>query len=258
MNRIVRALAAMCALVLAMQTAVHAAPESKEAVDRSGGGLRSFSYTLVATTPQTQYAPNLFVGPYFNYTLTNTGTQQDTYHMTISNLSNPGWFGQVCIGTICFPEEVDVTLAPNESKVVGVNIVPFSDGMSTGDYDLASLGNPSLSSHFVVTLYAGSDTGVGDVLSSGGFHLAQNAPNPVREGTSIAFSMAHSSYVDLSIFDVGGRLVRALVSGEQAAGTHTASWNGADDSGMPVASGIYLYRLSTPEGVLTKSLTLVK
>ncbi len=257
MNRIVRTMAASCALALATQTAVSAGPQSKEAIDRTGG-VRSFGYTLVPTTPQVQYAPQLFSGPYFNYTLTNTGTQADTYHMTISNLSEPGWFGQVCIEQVCFPDQVDVALNPGQSKVVGVNIVPFSDGMSTGDYDVNSLGNPALTSHFVVTLWAGSATGAGEVLSSGGLDLAQNAPNPVRDGTSIDFSLAKTSHVDLSIFDVSGRLVRALVSGEQTAGVHTTSWNGADDSGVRVASGVYLYRLSTPEGVLSKSLTLVK
>ncbi len=256
MNRIVPAMAVACGLALAAQAAV-AGPVSKESIDQPGG-LRSFGYTLVPTTPQVQYAPDLFVGPYFNYTLTNTGTQSDTYHMTISNLSNEDWFGQVCIGTVCFPEQVDVTLIPNESKTVGVNIVPFTDGMSTADFNVNSIGNPLLTSFYQVTLWAGSAVGVAEVFSSEGFHLAQNAPNPVRDGTSIVFSLAKTSNVDLSIFDVSGRLIRALASGERAAGVHAASWDGADASGARVASGVYLYRLSTPEGVLSKSLTLVK
>jgi len=227
-------------------------------VDRGGQG-GSFSYTIVPTTPQVQFTPDLFVGPYFYYTLTNTGTQTDTYRLIINNLSNPGWFGQVCIGETCFPDSLELTLGPGQQQVhVGVNIVPFSEGMSTGDFRVKSLGNPNLTSFFQVTLYAGYTSSVSDGIAASGVLLEQNAPNPVSSSTSISFSLPAASNVSLDIFDVSGRLVRTLSSGLKDAGTHQVTWNGKDDSGSRLANGVYYYRLSTSTGVAAKTLTLVQ
>ena len=223
-----------------------------------GGQGGSFAYTIAPTTPQVQYTPVLFQGPYFHYNLTNTGTQTDTYHMVVNNLSQPTWFAQVCIGQTCFPDSLDITLNPNQSSLVGVNIVPFSNGMSTADFHLKSLGNPNLTSFYQVTLWAGSGTGVPEGITASGVLLEQNAPNPVSSSTSIAFSLPSPTDVSLDIFDVSGRLVRKLTSGNRDAGTHQVSWNGRDDSGSRLANGVYYYRLSTSAGVASKTLTLVQ
>jgi hypothetical protein len=257
MNHTISAAAAVCGLALAIHATDASSAVTRETIERSGG-VRSFGYTITPTTPQVQYTPDLFVGPYFNYTLTNTGTESDTYHMTISNLTEPSWFGQVCIEAVCFPDSVDVTLGPGASKTVGVNIVPFSDGSCTGDFNLHSVGDPQLTSFFQVTLWAGQGLGAPELLAASRLGLAQNAPNPVRSSTSIGFSLPKPSTVSLAVYDVAGRLVRELASGTWGAGVHSVSWNGADASGAPAAGGVYLYRLSTPDGELTKTLTLVK
>jgi hypothetical protein len=76
------------------------------------------------------------------------------------------------------------------------------------------------------------------------FGLAQNAPNPVLISTLIRYSLPVRGDVDLSVFDVGGRRVRSLVSGSVAAGIHSAGWDRRDQNGRLVQPGVYYYRLA--------------
>jgi len=74
--------------------------------------------------------------------------------------------------------------------------------------------------------------------------LQQNYPNPFNPGTRIAYSLPARSTVTLTVFDVVGREVRTLASGEAAAGTYTVQWDGRDNRGVPVATGVYVCRLT--------------
>ena len=86
-----------------------------------------------------------------------------------------------------------------------------------------------------------------------GFHLLQNFPNPFNPSTSISFHIPSKSYVSLEIFDILGREVTKLVSGEIEAGNHSVTWNA---SAMP--TGTYFYRLQSGDFVDTKKLILIK
>ena len=70
--------------------------------------------------------------------------------------------------------------------------------------------------------------------------------------------MTDPGHVELTIYDVAGRRVKSLWSGHVAAGDHQANWDGRDDTGKRVASGVYLYRLEADEFVETKRMVLVK
>ena len=73
--------------------------------------------------------------------------------------------------------------------------------------------------------------------------LSQNVPNPFNPLTTIRFTLSRRAYAKLSVFDPTGRHIRTLVDGERAPGTHEVTWDGRDDRGIPVASGVYLYNL---------------
>jgi len=75
--------------------------------------------------------------------------------------------------------------------------------------------------------------------------LAQNAPNPFNPTTEIRFTVpgSASAPITLAIFDLHGRHVRGLVDAMLGAGMHTARWDGRDERGRPVASGVYIYEL---------------
>lgn len=76
--------------------------------------------------------------------------------------------------------------------------------------------------------------------------LLPNVPNPFNPSTTIRFDLAAGSAVDLRVFDVRGRLVRTLAAGiPYGQGRHTLLWDGRDDSGGPVASGVYVVELAT-------------
>jgi hypothetical protein len=75
------------------------------------------------------------------------------------------------------------------------------------------------------------------------FGLAQNYPNPFNPLTRMEFSLGVRSHVSLRIYDVSGKPVRTLVDETLGAGRHGVLWNGEDESGRPVASGVYVCRL---------------
>jgi hypothetical protein len=86
-------------------------------------------------------------------------------------------------------------------------------------------------------------TGLPDDLA-----LEQNYPNPFNAGTVIRFALPVGGDVELSIFNLAGQQVAKLANGLREAGTYTVRWDGRDDSGRELASGVYLYRLRTGDG----------
>jgi serine protease len=83
----------------------------------------------------------------------------------------------------------------------------------------------------------------GESPPRGGVTLRQNYPNPLNPDTRITYSIPASGSVLLAVYDVRGRLVRRLINRTQDGGEHTATWNGLDERGERVASGVYLVRL---------------
>ncbi len=94
------------------------------------------------------------------------------------------------------------------------------------------------------------------------FALQQNFPNPFNPKTTITFQLPRSEQpairVKLEVFDVSGRLIRTLIDGEMFPGTYHVSWDGMDNQGKRAPSGVYFYRLSTPEYLKTRRMVLLK
>ena len=88
--------------------------------------------------------------------------------------------------------------------------------------------------------------------------LLDARPNPFNPRTVIPFSLPRGGEVELAVYDVAGRLVRTLLSGELPPGDHEAVWRGLDARGRAVASGAYFARLRTPHGVEVKAMSLVR
>ncbi|MBK6734208.1 MAG: T9SS type A sorting domain-containing protein [bacterium] len=83
-------------------------------------------------------------------------------------------------------------------------------------------------------------------------------PNPANPGTEIVFTLPGPGIVDLSLYDLRGAQIRTLIHGIAGPGQHGATWNGRDDRGNPVPSGVYLAKLTTANGSLTSRITLVQ
>ena len=90
------------------------------------------------------------------------------------------------------------------------------------------------------------------------FALESNAPNPFNPTTSIAFSLPETGRATLNIYNISGQLVRTLVDGQVEAGRHNVTWNGCDALGHEAAAGVYIYRLTSPSGVMTRRMVLAR
>jgi FlgD Ig-like domain len=90
------------------------------------------------------------------------------------------------------------------------------------------------------------------------FALEQNYPNPFNPVTAISYQLSAVSVVTLRVYDVLGREVSILVNGVGEPGVHTVQWNGKNDRGETVSSGIYLYQLRTGNLVMTRKMVLLK
>lgn len=88
--------------------------------------------------------------------------------------------------------------------------------------------------------------------------FARNYPNPFNPSTTIVFHLPEAAHVDLDIYDAAGRHVRTLLNDHADAGRHEAVWNGTDDSGSAVASGVYFYRLEVDGLALTRKIVLLR
>ena len=91
-----------------------------------------------------------------------------------------------------------------------------------------------------------------------GPQLQQNAPNPFNSQTVLSYSLPAAGPTRVEVFALTGQRVAVLHQGPQSAGHHQLHWNGLDAEGRPLASGIYLYRLATDFGVLTRKLMLLR
>jgi len=93
----------------------------------------------------------------------------------------------------------------------------------------------------------------------GEFALYQNRPNPFNPTTTIRFDVPPGGgNVTLRVYDVGGHLVRSLVSGDQTPGVKSVTWDGRNDAGNPVATGAYLYRLTGSGFEQTRKMVFLK
>ncbi len=100
--------------------------------------------------------------------------------------------------------------------------------------------------------YDGPEIPVADALN-------QNFPNPFNPATTVAFDLAKPAMVRIGIYDVSGRLVRTLLDRSMSAGSHEVGWNGTNNAGTGVPSGLYFYRMATSDGfTATRKMILLR
>lgn len=142
--------------------------------------------------------------------------------------------------------------APGDSQYVMIRMA-VGQGMST----LSSISD--LKMRFSIPFNYPTD--VDDITPAGlpdRFELAQNYPNPFNPTTTISYRLPTKAKVTLEIFNILGQKVATLIDAEQTAGTHKVEWNGTNEAGDQVTTGVYLYRLSTDKFKQTKKMMLLK
>lgn len=106
-----------------------------------------------------------------------------------------------------------------------------------------------------------SSTGIADNSSHQlpeKFQLKQNYPNPFNPGTTIEYSIPHSSNVQVAVFDLRGHRIKTLASGIQTAGNHSVQWNGTNANGESASAGVYFYRVRYNNHSVNRKMVLLK
>jgi hypothetical protein len=101
-------------------------------------------------------------------------------------------------------------------------------------------------------------TAIGDETPTSPFTLNQNFPNPFNPTTTITYDLSEMSDVDLAIYNTSGQKIRTLVDKSQLANFYSATWDGRNDDGRTVASGVYFYKLPASGRTETKRMVLLK
>jgi flagellar hook assembly protein FlgD len=103
------------------------------------------------------------------------------------------------------------------------------------------------------------ETGIRDKTTPpGAFRLRQNYPNPFNPSTMISFQLPSDSRVTLVIHNVLGQKVKTLADVVMTAGEHSRTWDGTDDGGGLLSSGVYICRLTTLHGMMNMKMLLIR
>lgn len=130
-------------------------------------------------------------------------------------------------------------------------------GAPNGLYDVV-VYNPGGASAVLTDAFevSGGPTAAGD--SPRANKLMANYPNPFNPSTTIRYELAARTTVELRVYDVSGALVRTLVNESKAPGAYSLEWNGRNDAGEAVSSGVYFYRITAGDFSDVRKMTLVK
>ena len=175
--------------------------------------------------------------------------------------------GTATSGVDYYPQDFTIYFVPGKTTVnAGVALIPDTetDAGETFNVRISNARMTTNNGERTLTITTATATGtIHDpstkrVVLPDSPQLAQNAPNPFNSQTVIAYALSQPELVRLEIFSLTGQRVAVLQQGLQQAGYHQLRWQGRDDAGRPVATGIYLYRLVTEKESLTRKLILLK
>jgi protocatechuate 3,4-dioxygenase beta subunit len=170
-----------------------------------------------------------------------------------------------------------VVQAIDAGEVVGTAITDNNgnfvlEEMAAGDYKISATGVTGVAENApTVTVGAGRSVSNLDLIVPGTtaveepaielpttYDLAQNFPNPFNPATSIKYQVPARTNVSLRVYNALGQEVRALVNEVKEAGVYSAVWDGKDNNGRRLTSGIYLVRLEAGDFVMTRKMAMVK
>jgi len=166
------------------------------------------------------------------------------------------------------PTPLFLTREIEPGQVILADVIA-GDGTAAGDGALANLifwriGSDGTATVSVDLARVFDGTGGVNVLSTmshlipSAYALSQNYPNPFNPETQIAYSLPEAGRVRLIVYNLLGQTVRTLVDEPQAAGRHSVRWDGRDEAGRRLASGVYLYRLKAKEFSAVRRMVMVK
>lgn len=221
-------------------------------LQRAAGGSWE---TLVASTPA---AAGSWTWPAV------TGAPGSYAVVRVRDVANPATEGQSGIFAVgrdlgwLQPGAVPPAIAAGSTATLPVTL--DAAGLAEGQYQglLVVAGNGGAPVSVPITLTVTSTSAVGDDDLPAAVTLLGAVPNPFNPQTVIRFAVPSAQDARLEVYGIDGRLVRRLVDGPVAAGLHEATWDGRDDAGRDVASGVYFHRLTCGGEVRTGKMVLAR
>lgn len=185
----------------------------------------------------------------FNVLLVNDGPQDISYDLS---LDPP-------VDWLELPDPAN-GVVPAEGDLL-ISLLFYTVGLEAGEYDCDLLIDfeDRERSQIVIPVYL-TVTGTGNESNTTPLvtALLGNHPNPFNPDTRISFSLSSNNRVELHIYNIKGQLVKTLLDSWLNADYHDVPWNGTDNNGNPVPSGIYFYRLQTEDYNATRKMILMK
>lgn len=185
-------------------------------------------------------------------------------------LGSPGVNPDIVLDDEAAESIENVTFAAGE-QVAGVFrpdpglLSAFRGQNHTGDWQInvadAKAGHLGTFSEWGLRISLSSVTGIDDLPGAGApaeFALHQNYPNPFNPSTAIGYQLPAFSEVELTVYNLLGQKVRTLVSQKQPAGYYSVRWDGRNERGAPVSSGIYIYKIEAGDYRQSRRMLLLK
>lgn len=200
--------------------------------------------------------------PYQNLVLHLTITESDiaynwqgqNHFNFVNRMMYPTWEGTP-INLVSAPigtNDFTLSIAKDPSWITtNCEMVAFIQNLDTKEIIQA---NKIMLYDLVAPPVANDDPGVVPIAT----RLEGNYPNPFNPSTTVNFSVKEALPVSIGIYNLKGQLVRTLVNDTKAAGSHSVVWNGLDDNGRAVASGIYYYKMNAGKYSSTRKMILMK
>jgi len=214
----------------------------------SGSGEIPMAYTTTTAINFPEVSPNNSYSE--SFVLRNLGTSDLEGLISVPAEFSLSLMGQTLPNDYFYVIPAGVTRSFTISYHATDDVYDIEDELviTTNDADLPQIVIP-------ITLVAVSNE---DLVNPAVTSLMGNYPNPFNPTTTIRFALSEAGKVQISVYNLKGQRVKSLLNSDVSAGTHQIIWDGKDDRGSSVASGIYFYRMEAKNYQATNKMMLMK
>ncbi|MGB2698534.1 MAG: FG-GAP-like repeat-containing protein, partial [Candidatus Zixiibacteriota bacterium] len=187
----------------------------------------------------------------------------DTYGDIIASNTSYPQSSYIFYGGTDMDGDADIILKAEDTTLIGFGVNVAGVGDLNGDgYNEIMISSYFDDTHIgEVFIFTSAPTSVNESDERGqlnNFHLNQNYPNPFNPETIIEYVLPEDTQVKLSIYNILGQHIRTLIDGHQKTGCETVTWDGTDQAGRELSSGIYFYKLKTASFIEVKKMLLLR
>ncbi len=196
---------------------------------------------------------------YYRWYSNNRGSSPNADNWVV-DVSNDGGVNWTSVENINPPDTQQNTWVPIVVDIVALFGTPDQVQLRfrASDLGTGSIVEAAVDDLVILTNQASAAVSEPAAAVPARFAVGPNQPNPFNPSTTISYSLPERSEVAVTVFDVSGRQVRTLVRAVQEAGEKSVTWNGLDDGGQSVSSGVYYYRVEAAGQAATRKMVLVK